>query len=232
MKILAVGAHPDDIEFGCAPLLLLERGGAEPGEVKLLVLSRGEAGTAGTPEERSAEAEAAAKLIGAGLEFMDFHGDCHLEATPANALRIAAELRRFQPDLVLAPNPAPNQHPDHSAAGALVRDACRLARYGGLVDLASHPPHKIGQLYFYDITQHGHRPHDIVVDVTAVVAAWQAVMHCHATQTNNKNYVELQLAAARRLGLSIGVDYACGVYVNDPVRVERLSALRLSSRCF
>lgn len=230
MKILAVGAHPDDIEFGCAPLLIQEQqAGAE---VKLLVLSRGEAGSAGTPEEREQEARAAAQRMQADIEFMDFRGDCHLEVTPANALRLAAEIRRFQPGIVLAPNPAPNQHPDHTAAGALMRDACRLARYGGLADLKMHPPHKIGHLYFYDITQHGVQAPDLVIDISAVVEAWKAVMDCHASQTQSKQYVELQLSAARLLGLSIGVDYAAGIYANDPVRLARLSELTLSARNF
>ena len=230
MRILAFGAHPDDIEFGCAPLLLLESQAGS--ELKLLVLSRGEAGSVGTPEEREQEARAAAALMGTAIEFLDFHGDCHLEVSPSNALRLAAEIRRFQPEMVLAPNPAENQHPDHTAAGKLVRDACRLARYGGLADLMTLPLHSVGQLYFYDITQHGVRAPDLVVDVSDVAAAWEQVMRCHASQTQNKRYVELQLSAARLLGLSIGTEYACGVYVNDPVRVERLSALPLSSRSF
>ncbi|MGH9418071.1 MAG: PIG-L family deacetylase [Terriglobales bacterium] len=230
MRILAVGPHPDDIEFGCAPLLLLERqAGAE---VKLLVLSRGEAGSAGAPEQREQEARAAAELLGAELEFLDFRGDCHLDATPANALRLAAEIRRWQPAIVLAPHPDANQHPDHRAAGQLMRDACRLARYGGLDDLKQLAAHKISQLYFYDITQHGVRAPDLVVDITEVVTAWEQLMRCHATQTQSKSYVELQLAAARLLGLTLGVDYAAGVYANDPVRVARLSELSLTSRNF
>ncbi|MGH9480879.1 MAG: PIG-L family deacetylase [Terriglobales bacterium] len=230
MKILALGAHPDDIEFGCAPLLLLE---ARAGNaVKLLVLSRGEAASAGAPEQREQEARAAAALMQAEVEFLDFRGDCHLEITPGNALRLAAEIRRAQPQIVLAPSPDLNQHPDHAAVGKLTRDACRLARYGGLADLKALPPHAVAQLYFYDVTQHGLRAPDLVVDISGVTEAWQQVMRCHASQSLSKNYVELQLSAARLLGLTIGVEYAAGVYVNDPVRLERLSALTLSSRNF
>ncbi|MGH9488375.1 MAG: PIG-L family deacetylase [Terriglobales bacterium] len=228
MKLLAVGPHPDDIEFGCAPLLLREA--AAGTALALLVLSRGEAGTAGTPEQREQEARAAAALLGAEIEFLDFLGDCKLDASPANAIRLAGEIRRIRPDIVLAPNPAENQHPDHAAAGALVRDACRLARYAGLLDLRAQPPHKIAHLYFYDITQHGQRAPDIVVDVSDLLERWEAIMRCHASQVQSKGYVELQKTAAHLLGLTIGVDYACGVYVNEPVRVERLSALPLSAR--
>lgn len=228
MKILAVGPHPDDIEFGCAPLLLRE---ADAGnEVALLVLSRGEAASAGTPEQREQEARAAAKLMGATIEFLDFRGDCQLEATPSNAIRLAGEIRRLQPAIVLAPNPAENQHPDHAAAGQLLRDACRLARYGGLLELRALAPHKVAQLYFYDITQHGVRGPDIVVDISDLVERWEAVMRCHASQVNSRGYIELQKTAAHLLGLTVGVEYACGVYVNEPVRVERLSDLPLSAR--
>jgi bacillithiol biosynthesis deacetylase BshB1 len=230
VNVLAIGAHPDDIEFGCGALLLLERQAGNA--VKLLVLSRGEAGTSGTREEREQESRAAAAQLGAEIEFLDFRGDCHLDYSPQNAVRVAAEIRRAQPSVVLAPHPEANQHPDHAAAGRLARDACRLARYAGLMDLGTLPPHRIGQLYFYDITRHGVRPPDIVVDVSAVAEAWQQLMACHATQMRTRPYVELQLTAARLLGLSIGAEYAAGVYANDPVRVERLSALTLSSRHF
>ncbi|MGH9475719.1 MAG: PIG-L family deacetylase [Terriglobales bacterium] len=230
MNVLAVGAHPDDIEFGCAPLLLRE---ADAGnQITLLVLSRGEAGTAGTPQLREQESRAAAALFRAHIEFLDFRGDCQLEASPANAIRLAGEIRRYQPAMVLAPHPDANQHPDHAAAGQLVRDACRLARYGGLLELKILPPHHVGQLYFYDITQHGVRSPDLVVDISDLVERWGQVMSCHASQVQSKGYIELQKTAARLLGLGMGVDYACGVYVNDPVRVERLSALPLSARNF
>ena len=73
MNILAIGPHPDDIEFGCAPILIKEvrRGNS----VRMLVLSRGEAGSAGTPEGREQESRNAARLMGASIEFLDF-GKC------------------------------------------------------------------------------------------------------------------------------------------------------------
>jgi len=230
VKLLAFGPHPDDIEFGCAPLLLLEA--AAGSDVKMIVLSRGEAGSAGVPEEREQEARRAAALMHAELDFLDFRGDCHLEATPANSIRLAAEIRRNRPDIVLAPHPTPNQHPDHFAAGVMVRDACRLARYAGLADLKTLAPHRIAHLYFYDITQHGQRAPDVVMDISPVAEDWRAVMACHASQVSSKGYIDLQLASARLLGLTIGVEFALGVYVNDPVRVDRLSALSLTARNF
>jgi len=230
MNILAIGAHPDDIEFGCAPVLIKEikRGN----RVKMLVLSRGEAGSGGTPELRAQESRAAARIMNAEIEFADFGGDCRIEHTPENSLRIAAEIRAFRPSIVITPDIAENQHPDHSVVCKLTRDACRLARYGGLETLKPAPVHKIDSLYFYTITQHIGRLPDLVVDITDVVGEWEAVMKCHGSQTAEKKYVELQKSAARLLGLTIGVEYAAGLFTNDPVRVNHLSDIALSSRNF
>jgi N-acetylglucosamine malate deacetylase 1 len=234
MNILAIGAHPDDIEFGCAHVLIQEvrRGN----RVKLLVLSRGEAASHGTPESREAEAHAAAALIGtemsqAEIEFLDFGGDCRIEPTPANAFAIARQIRKSQASIVLAPHTGENQHPDHAVVGKLTRDACRFARYAGLRDLKDDPPHAIAALYYYTITQPFSNP-DIVIDISDVVTEWEAAMRCHASQMQTRSYADLRLAAARSLGLSIGVEYAAGFYANDPVRVAALSEITLSSRHF
>ncbi|MEQ1945682.1 MAG: PIG-L family deacetylase [Bryobacteraceae bacterium] len=234
MKILAIGAHPDDIEFGCAHALIQEvrRGN----HVKLLVLSKGEAASNGTPESREAEARAAAKLIGAELEFLDFGGDCHMEYKPKHAFEIAAEIRRFRPEIVLAPHTDENQHPDHAVVGKITRDACRFARFGGLDELKGFHPtgydsHAITALYYYGITKEFGAP-DVVIDISDVASDWEAAMNCHASQMRTRSYLDLRLSAARNLGLSIGVAYAAGFYANDPVRVMALSEITSSSRHF
>jgi N-acetylglucosamine malate deacetylase 1 len=229
VNILAIGPHPDDLEFGCAPILIKEvRHGSQ---VRMLVLSRGEAGSAGTPEGREEESRSAARLIGATVDFLDFGGDCHIEYTPQNAFRIAAEIRKFKPEIVLAPHPQENQHPDHAVVGRLVRDACRFARYGGLEELKSAPVHRVANLFFYNITQHLQKP-DIVIDISDLLAEWEAVMNCHASQVMSKGYIELQKTGARLLGLTIGAEYALGLFANDPLRLETISTLTLSSRNF
>ena len=230
MNILAIGSHPDDIEFGCAPILIKEI--RKGNQVKLLVLSRGEAGSSGATEERERESRAAARLLGAAIDFLDFGGDCRLEYTPENGIRIAAEIRKFQPAIVLAPDTTENQHPDHSVAGRLTRDACRFARYGGLDALKSWPAHQIRSLYFYSITRHIGRSPNVVVDVSDAIVEWEAAMGCHQSQVTHKGYIELQKSAARLLGLTVGVEYAVGLYANDPVRIENISDLKLSSRNF
>src|SRR5581483_7498865 len=116
-KILAIGAHPDDIEFGVGGLMIKE---SEKGsQIKYVICSLGEAGSNGTPEERKKEAEESAKMVGAEIEFLDFGGDCHIADTPENAIKIAEILRKFKPDVVLAPELQRNQHPDHYAVSKI-----------------------------------------------------------------------------------------------------------------
>ena len=57
-------------------------------------------------------------------------------------------------------------------------------------------------------------------------------MNCHESQVKSKGYIELQKAGARSLGLTIGAQYALGLFANDPVRLEAISDLKLSSRNF
>ena len=228
MKILAVGAHPDDVEFGCAPLLIQEVQNGN--QVRILVLSKGEAASSGTPQQRVEEARAAANVIGADIEFLEMGGDCHIQHTPENSVILARELRQFQPGIVLAPALDENQHPDHSAAARLVRDASRLARYGGLEDLQGLPPHRILNLYFYSITQVFTPQPDLIIDVSAFDAQWDRAMACHQSQMKTKAYPDLVHARARALGAAIGAASAVGLWVSEPVRVGALSDLTLSSR--
>jgi LmbE family N-acetylglucosaminyl deacetylase len=228
MKILAVGPHPDDVEFGCAPLLIQEvrRGN----QTKVLVLSKGEASTSGTPEQRAEEAKAAARTIGAEIDFLDLGGDCHLRHSPETSIIMARQIRLYRPDVVLAPNLDENQHPDHIAAGRMVRDAARLARYSGLEEIRGLPAHSIGHLYFYSITQSFGAQPDIVIDTSPVEEQWEAAMLCHQTQMKTKAYIDLVRARARFLGSAIGTQSAIGLWINDPVRLESISDLVLSSR--
>jgi LmbE family N-acetylglucosaminyl deacetylase len=230
LNILAFGAHPDDIEFGCAAVLILEA--ARGNSVKLRVLSRGEAGSHGTPEGRELESRAAAAIMGAEVDFLDFGGDCHIEYNTANVIRIAREIRAAQPHVVLAPHPSENQHPDHATVARLVRDACRFARYGGLKELADVQPHRVGSLLFYNITKHLGEAPDFVIDITSAVDKWEAAMSCHASQVGSKGYIEMQKTAAHVLGLASGAQYAIGLFANDPILAPSLADLSRSARTY
>lgn len=232
--LLAFGAHPDDIEFGCGGVIAQEtRGGRQ---AHFVICSRGEAGSHGTPKQRAAEAKNAAALLGATFEFLELDGDAHLEVRAAHAIKLSKIIRRTRPAIVLAPSVVENQHPDHARLGKLVRDATRLARFGGLKELSKQKPHTIAQLLFYAVTPEA-EPRDItpvLIDISApeIIQAWTAAMQAHASQTSARNYVELQLTRARLLGTRAGVDCAIALFPNEPLVFKSLAQAGRGARRF
>jgi LmbE family N-acetylglucosaminyl deacetylase len=234
LSLLAFGAHPDDIEFGCGAIIASETGVGR--RAHFVVCSYGEAASNGTPAERKKETLQAAKLLGATVEFLPLDGDAHLEIKTSHALKLAAIIRRLRPSIVLAPSLVENQHPDHYRLGRLVRDAARLARYGGLKELRRAPAFAIDQLYYYSVGSEAD-PRDltpVLVDVSSpeIVATWTAAMRAHASQHKTRNYDEMQLTRARLHGLRAGVGYALPLWPNDPIVVSSLSSLGKSARQF
>jgi N-acetylglucosamine malate deacetylase 1 len=232
--VLAFGAHPDDIEFGCGGVVAKETSLGR--KVHFVVCSRGESATHGRPEERTVEAENAANLLGATIEFVDLGGDAHFEVRVEHAITLARIIRRAKPGIVLAPTPVENQHPDHARLGALVRDASRLARYGGLTELRDTPPHAIDTLLFYAVTPEAEPRNStpILIDVSQkeVLAMWKRAMEAHASQTGSREYVELQLTRARLLGLHAGIGHAIALFPNDPPVVDSLTDVCRGTRRF
>jgi LmbE family N-acetylglucosaminyl deacetylase len=225
--VLAFGAHPDDIEFGCGGVIAQETRLGRPAH--FVVCSRGEAATHGRPEQRVAEARRAAALLGATIEFVELDGDSHLEVRAAHAMTLAGVLRRVRPGIVLAPSLVESQHPDHWRLGRLVCDAARLARFGGVRELTESPPHGIGQLLFYALTREAEPGNilPVLIDISRpeIVAAWVAAMEAHASQTSARNYVEMQLTRARLHGLGAAVEYATPLFPADPLVFTSLSGL-------
>jgi N-acetylglucosamine malate deacetylase 1 len=232
--LLAFGAHPDDIEFGCGGVIARETRSGRTAH--FVICSRGEAGTRGTPAQRVREARNAAALLGATVEFLHLDGDARLEVRRAHAFKLAGVLRRVRPEIVLAPSLVENQHPDHARLGRLIRDAARLARYGGLKELRQRAPHAIGQLFFYAVTPEAEPPGitPVWIDVSApeIIAAWTAAMQAHATQVAARSYIELQLTRARLRGLRAGVGHAIALFPNDPLLIESLAAVSCGARKF
>jgi LmbE family N-acetylglucosaminyl deacetylase len=229
MRILAIGAHPDDIEFACGGILLGEA--AHGSEIALCICSRGESGTNGTPAEREAEARHAAELLGAKIEFLDLGGDCHIVP---NAFTIARHIRVVRPHALLSSVTSEDQHPDHAIVGKLARDAARFTRYGGIAELRDLEPHSITHHLEYAVTP-GAEPRDrarIRVDISAQYEKWIALMECHQTQLRTRRYIELQTARARLLGLEAGVEYAQALFARDDLLVRRLDEFPASVRLF
>ena len=232
--LLAFGAHPDDIEFGCGGVVAKETRAGRAAH--FVICSRGEAASHGRPAQRVAEAKKSTALLGATIEFVELDGDAHLEVRVAHAIKLAGVLRRMRPGIVLAPSLVENQHPDHARLGHLVRDAARLARYGGLKELRRQSPHAIDQLFFYAVTPESEPPGitPVLIDVSApeIVTAWTAAMEAHISQTSARSYVELQFTRARLRGLRAGIGHAIALFPNDPLVLDSFAQLGRSARRF
>lgn len=125
LDILALGAHPDDVEVHVGGLLALA---ADRGlKAAILDLTAGDLGTRGTAESRRQEAQQAAALLGVPRTVLDFPDGRFTEEEPYR-VRLMAELRRLRPRVLILPAPE-DRHPDHRRAHRLAREA---AYYAGL----------------------------------------------------------------------------------------------------
>ena len=234
LPLLAFGAHPDDIEFGCGGVIAKETRAGRAAH--FVICSRGEAASHGTPAQRVREAKNAASILGATIDFIELDGDAHLEVRAAHAIKLAGIIRRLQPDIVLAPSLVENQHPDHPRLGQIVRDACRLARYGGVRELRKSPVHAIERLFYYAVTAEAEPANitPVLIDVSEpkILAGWRAAMEAHASQISARNYVELQLTRARLRGLRAGGGHAIALFPNDPLVLDSLACASRSARRF
>ena len=186
--LLAIHAHPDDIEFLAAGMLAgLAAGGHR---IVIATATAGECGSAVTgPEEtariRQAEAAEAAALIGAEYRCVGFP-DLGVFNDDASRRRVTELLRQVRPDIVLTASPA-DYHPDHEAISLLVRDACFAApvpnyRTGEAAPLAAIP-----HLYFCDPIGGRERTGarlepEFGVDIGQAYATKAAMLACHRSQ--------------------------------------------------
>jgi bacillithiol biosynthesis deacetylase BshB1 len=161
VQLLAIFAHPDDAELLCGGTLART---AEQGHiVGILDLTRGELGSAGTPEVRAQEAQNAASILGVSQRWSASLPDGGLEDSVAGRRALIEWIRRLQPRVVITHWPDA-RHPDHAGAAALTRSACFLA---GLKNYdapgSPHRPHKL--LYSLTYQETSVKP-SFVVDVT------------------------------------------------------------------
>jgi LmbE family N-acetylglucosaminyl deacetylase len=156
-RVLAIGAHPDDIEFGCGATLA--KWSAAGTEVHLLVLTDGSKGTwdpdadpADLAATRVREQEDAARLLGAARVHHTDFVDGELVDGPVERAAVCAVIRRTRPDVVLTHDPWRRYrlHPDHRRAGFLVLDAVVAARDPHFFPDQELPPHRPGAVLLFE----------------------------------------------------------------------------------
>jgi N-acetylglucosamine malate deacetylase 1 len=188
MRVLAIHAHPDDIEIlAGGTLALLAREGHH---ISIVTMTPGDCGSSEhSPEEiaaiRRAEAAASAKLIGAEYICAEFRDLC-IFSDDESRRRVAAILRKTQPDIVLTSSPV-DYLCDHEATSMLVRDACFGAPTRNYAPTGDPPLAGIPHLYFMDPIEGNDReggdvtPH-FVVNVGETFAIKKAMLACHDSQ--------------------------------------------------
>lgn len=184
LRLLIIGAHPDDADIKAGGLAALY---ARSGHVvKMVSLTNGDAGHhemggAALAWRRRREAEAAGLCLGAEYVTLDTH-DGELLPTLELRRQVVALIRAFRPDLVTSPRPW-DYHPDHRAAAQVVLDAIYLCTVPNFCTEVPHLRQMPVVAYVYDGFQ---RPYpfqpDVAVDIDSVITLKLDALHCHVSQ--------------------------------------------------
>lgn len=235
LDILAFGAHPDDVELGCAGTILKEISLGKT--VGIVDLTRGELGTRGSAEIRDQEANAAAKILGVlvreNLEMRDgfFVNDEN------HQLEVIKMIRKYRPEIVLC-NAIDDRHIDHAKGSKLVSDACFLSglrKVETSVDGESQEAWRPKLVYHY--IQWKNLAPDFVVDITgftdkkieSIIAYRSQFYDANSKEPESpitsRNFFESLNYRSQDFGRLVGVDHAEGFTVERYLAVNSLGDL-------
>lgn len=236
LDILAIGAHPDDVELSCSATIAKEISRGK--KVGILDLTRGELGTRGSAEIRDKEAKEAARILGVKVrENLEF-SDGFFVNNVAHQLEIIKVIRKYRPEIVLC-NAIEDRHIDHGKGAQLVADSCFLSGLRKIETIHKgnsqpewRPKHVFHYIQWKNLTP------DVVVDVTGFidkkmesVKAYRSQFYDEnskepATPISSSNFLDSITYRARDLGRLIGVEHAEGFNVNRHVAVDSLFDLK------
>lgn len=216
MRVLAVGAHPDDIEILCAGTLA--RYASEGAHVSMCVATDGAAGHMEIPPEelaeiRERETRASADVIGADLLWLGFPDELVFD-DERTRLRFVDAIRRARPDVILT-HPPDDYHPDHRAVSSLVFNASFVATLPNIE--TEHDAHgTVPPIRYMDtLAGKGFHPTEFV-DITETFATKQRMLECHVSQLewlrehDDIDVVEFMTVVSKTRGIQAGVVYAEG----------------------
>lgn len=188
LDILAIGAHPDDVELGCGGTLAKMI--SENKKVGILDLTEGELGTRGTALTRKSEAEEAGKILSiAYRENLKFR-DGFFKNDDIHQIELIKIIRKYKPDIVLA-NAVNDRHPDHGKAAKLVYDACFLSgllkiqtSYNGVTQDKWRPKH------IFNYIQWNEEKPDFIIDISHFLDKKIEACMAYKTQFYDPNSLE------------------------------------------
>ena len=236
LDILAFGAHPDDVELGCAGTILKEI--ALGKTVGIVDLTRGELGTRGSADLRDQEAAAAAQILGVSVRENLRFRDGFFVNDEAHQLEVIQMIRKYQPEIVLC-NAIEDRHIDHGKGSQLVSDACFLS---GLMKIATQLDGQTQQVWrpklVYHYIQWKDIKPDFVVDITGFtdkkvdsILAYRSQFYDPNSNEpespiTSKNFLESLNYRSRDFGRLVGVEHAEGFTVERYLAVNSLWDLK------
>ncbi len=235
LDLLAIAAHPDDVELTCGGTLIrmVERGY----KVGILDLTEGEMGTRGSAEVRRREAAAAARILGVHLRENLGLPDARLEVNEGNKLDVARKIRALRPHTVILPY-WEGRHPDHYNASQVAYEGCFLAGLKRLpLEGEAFRPFKV----LYSTVYYPVRP-TFVVDISKQFERRRRAILAYGSQfappkRERRAKVHLPLdrleqevhLIARYYGQMIGVKYAEPFLVRELMQVDDVVRLPVRS---
>jgi bacillithiol biosynthesis deacetylase BshB1 len=235
VDILAIGAHPDDMELICGGTLIRSQMlGRKTG---MLDLAAGELASRGTPQLRGKEAAKAAKVMGVGVRENLGLPDGGIQNTPETRAKVAVVIRRLKPTVVIT-HSLHGRHPDHPVVAQLVRDACFVA--GLKMVEPSVPPHRPRKvLHALSFREDNEKP-TFVVDITDSFEKKLEAIGCYESQfgeavqagevyPNGEPLHDLIRHHAAHYGSLIRCRYGEPFYTTETMRVEDVTALEVST---
>jgi len=236
IDILAIGAHPDDVELGCSGTIAKEI--ANNKKVGILDLTKGELGTRGSAEIREKEANDAAKILNVAFrENLNFK-DGFFKNDEEHQLKLIQVIRKYKPDIILC-NAIDDRHIDHPRGAKLVIDSCFLS---GLKKIVTEYNNKEQEpwrpLNIYHYIQWKNLKPDFVVDISnffeikiKAVKSFKSQFYnekepVHNTPISTKNFLDSIEYRARDLGRLTNVDYAEGFISARLPLIDSISVLK------
>jgi bacillithiol biosynthesis deacetylase BshB1 len=235
VDLLAIAAHRDDVERTGGGTLI--KSAALGRRTAVVDLTAGETGTRGSAALRGAEAERAAGVMGLAARENLGLPDAGLVNTPETRARLAVAIRRFRPQVVIAPS-VRGRHPDHRVASELIRDACFVAGLAKIEpDVPKHRPRKLVHSLAY--REYDEKP-TFVVDVSAEFEHKLDAIRCYASQfdgltqagevfPNGEPLYDIVRHQAAHYGSLIRTRYGEPFFTFETMRVDDIAALEVSS---
>ena len=235
VDVLAIAAHPDDIELICGGTLI--RAHMLGRSTGILDLAAGEMASRGTPELRAKEAAKAAKVMGVAVRENLGFPDGGIQNTPETRAKLAVAIRRLQPKVVIT-HSLHGRHPDHPIVAQLVRDACFIAGLKKVEPkVAPHRPLKV--VHALSFREDNQKP-TFVVDISESFEKKLEAIGCYESQfgeavqagevyPNGEPLRDLIRHHAAHYGSHIRCRYGEPFYTTETKRVEDVASLEVST---